>query len=108
MKQNNLNSISNQGNINLIITKNSELDIPYDEFINEGLKVFDKYGSFSNLNMNIIFINNIIISNEDSVNSIEEHENTSTKSKELKLKNNNLNILVIKNLINVQEFLSND
>ena len=83
----------NQGNINFIIIKNVE----------ESLKLCDKFDEYSNLNMNIIFIHNIIIYDDNEErNGIEKDSKENYEKEKIKLKNNNVNITLLKNIINVR------
>ncbi|HDK7156351.1 TPA: hypothetical protein PTV43_001477 [Clostridium botulinum] len=93
----------NQGNINFIIIKNSKSVLNYNEYVEESLKLCDKFDEYSNLNMNIIFIHNIIIYDDNEErNGIEKDSEENYEKEKIKLKNNNVNITLLKNIINVR------
>lgn len=93
----------NQGNINFIIIKNSESVLNYNKYVEESLKLCDKFDEYSNLNMNIIFIHNIIIYDDNEErNGIEKDSKENYEKEKIKLKNNNVNITLLKNIINVR------
>ncbi|WMJ80543.1 hypothetical protein RBU49_17340 [Clostridium sp. MB40-C1] len=97
---------ADQGNINFIIIKNSQSALSHKEYVEESLKLCDKFKGYSNLNMNIIFIHNIIDKEGKKYNDMEEYENKDYKTEEIKLNNNNINVMILKNVINVKQVKS--
>lgn len=93
---------SNQGNVNFIIIKNSKIALTSDEYVEDAIKLCDKFDEYSNLNMNVIFINNIIENDDKESNGIEEDKKENYTTEEIKLKNHNINIVLLKNIIKIR------
>ncbi|KAJ52543.1 hypothetical protein BD780_000785 [Clostridium tetanomorphum] len=89
-----------QENINFVIIKNSQMSLTSEEYIEDAMKLCDGFDKYSNLNMNIIFIHNIIDDGESS--EMQEKENEKNTTEEIELENNNVNILILKNIINIR------
>lgn len=102
MEYNDAGQFKNQGNVNFVIIKNLQAIPDYDEYVQEALKLGEKFDEYRNSNINILFILNIIDKNGTESNSMENNRNNYPESKKINLKNSNLNILFLKNIINIR------
>ncbi|WP_027624014.1 hypothetical protein [Clostridium lundense] len=93
---------SNQGNINFIVIKNSKRTLTSEEYVEDAMKLCDKFDEYSNLNMNVIFINNIIENDDKESNDTEEDKKENCTIEEFKHKNHNINIVFLKNIIKIR------
>lgn len=102
VEYNDAGQFKNQGNVNFVIIKNLQAIPDYDEYVQEALKLGEKFDEYRNSNINILFILNIIDKNGTESNSMENNRNNYPESKKINLKNSNLNILFLKNIINIR------
>lgn len=110
MKKSNINTSSNENskdkNINIVIIKN--VNDAYEANSNDYLNLIKDNNilkpDYTNLNINIIIIQNIISSTKKTKLK-NEVENIPIKEEDLVLEtgNNNINLMVIKNMIPLQD-----
>lgn len=96
-ENNNICEYISQGNINFIIIKNTMKNKSDEENIEEALKLCHKINKYDNLNMNILFINNVI--DKDERKDTSSFEKNINEAREIKLKNENVNIILLKNIV---------
>ena len=96
-----ISQLITQGNINFIIIRNSQKPLKYEEYIDEALNLYNRMSNCDNLNMNILFIHNIL-QDASRTNDSETYEIQSYEADKNKALNSNINIIILKNILDIR------